>query len=90
MGAITLIRLAKVWAKSHDPKTFRFRSEDVRKAGQVLSVWRARLRQTGAEIQASCTNPSVSSNQAGWMRHTEARLVPQTECHLGEELSVER
>ena len=90
MGAITLIRLAKVWAKSHDPKTFRFRSEDARKAGQVLSVWRARLWQTGAEIQASCTNPSVSSNQAGWMRHTEARLVPQTECHLGEELSVER
>jgi len=63
---------------------------DLRKARQVLSVWRARLWQTGAEIQASCTNPSVSSNQAGWMRHTEARLVPQTECHLGEELSVER
>ena len=59
---------------------------DLRKAGQVLSVWRARLWQTGAEIQASCTNPSVSSNQAGWVRHTETSLVPQIERHLGEEI----
>ena len=83
-GTITLIKLAKVWAKSRDPKTFRFRSEDARKAGQVLSVWRARLWQTGAEIQASCTNTSVSSNQAGWVRHMEASLVPQTERHSEE------
>ena len=42
--------------------------------------------QTGAEIQASCTNPSVSSNQAGWVRHMETSLVPQTKCHLGGEV----